>query len=213
MTGAKHGTWARRFAALGALAAACGGSNREPQYVPSQVQCTVDGRIERRVTRDCSSTLTYQERDYGARLEALGGSLGGDADVAIRPVQSSIMVLIEQQRGMCRDWNACALSRREYVRRSDWMTVHFSTLVQLLSTVDPSGVQAGEARSALIRQVLEWADRAPSDGLPGRTQAIRGDVDRNQVNEPQVVDKAARDSATGDSIARDSATGDSATRD
>ncbi|MFW5920237.1 MAG: hypothetical protein ACOCUS_00250 [Polyangiales bacterium] len=167
-----------------ALAMGCGGSKTmgpDEEFTPKQVQCTIDGEAQSRMTRDCSTELSYQERRLSAKVELLGQKLGGDSDVQFRPVKSSLTILLEQQRGLCRDWNACALSRAEYVQRSEWLTSQFTTLSQLLDSADPSTMNDDEARQRLVDKVLDWAERARHRQAEARNALDAVEVERDRV--------------------------------
>ncbi len=161
------------------LTAACGGA-QEPAPQPQQLQCTIDGAQEMRVMRDCTTELSYQERDLSARVEAFGVEVGGSASTQYRPVQDSLMMLLEQQRAMCRDWNACVLARPEYVQRSEWLTSQFSTLTQILDAAN-QGEQDAASRERLLGQVLEWSQRARETQMQERLETARIDVEAQQV--------------------------------
>jgi hypothetical protein len=169
-----HGT----MRLLPVLVGACGGA-QDPPPQPQQLQCTIDGAQEMRVMRDCTSELSYQERDLSARVEAFGVEVGGAANVNYRPVQDSLMMLLEQQRAMCRDWNACVLARPEYVQRSEWLTSQFSTLTQIL---DAAGQATDPAsRERILAQVLEWSQRARETAMQERLETARIDVQAQEV--------------------------------
>jgi hypothetical protein len=172
----------------------CGGA-QEPAPAPRQLQCTIDGQNESRVMRDCTSELSYQERDLSAKVDAFGLSLDAESGVQYRPVKNSLTLLIEQQRGMCRDWNACALSRREYVARSEWMTAQFTMLTQILDAAmqgppDPAG------RERVLAQVLEWSARAQEMQSQERVETARIAVEAQGV-EAQREQNAILDQRSG----------------
>jgi hypothetical protein len=160
--------------------AGCGGA-QEPQPQPTQLECTIDGQTEKRVMRDCSSDLSYQERDVSAKVEAFGVQLGGGSNPEFRPIQNSVNLLLEQQRGMCRDWNACALSRQEYVQRSEWLTSQFTTLQQLLDAASPETMNDPAARERVLQQILDWAQRAQELRVTERIETQRNEIAAEQV--------------------------------
>ncbi len=151
--------------------AGCGGA-QEPAPAPQQLQCTIDGQNESRVMRDCTTELSYQDRDLSAKVEAFGVSLDAESGMQYRPVKNSLTLLLEQQRGMCRDWNACALSRQEYVARSEWMTAQFTMLTQILDAA-MQGPPDPESRGRVLQQVLEWSTRAQEMQSQERVETAR----------------------------------------
>jgi len=163
------------------LVAGCGGAQTEPQPQPTQLECTIDGQTEKRVMRDCTTDLSYQERDISARIEAYEVQVGGGSSPQFRPVKNSVNLLLEQQRGMCRDWNACALSRPEYVQRSEWLTSQFTTLQQLLDAASPETMHDPASRERVMQQILDWAARAQELRVTERVETQRNEVAREGV--------------------------------
>jgi hypothetical protein len=138
--------------------ASCGG----PPAPGEAQQCAGEARVQ----LDCSSEIAYQgvKADGSVSLFSVGSAKGTYEDAAIRKVNDNLAAFVSTQTRLCREYNACVLSRDEYLAEAKKTREVFEAAAhgaEALAAATTSA-QKAKALAAVYESVVPEADRPES---------------------------------------------------
>ena len=143
------------LALSGLLASGCGGAPR----AGDSLMC--DGAS--RVVLDCSSEIAYQgvKADGSVSVLNLGAAKGKFEDAAIRKVNDGLAGYVTAQTRLCREYNACVLSKEQYNAEAKRTRDIFQAASQGAQAfaVATSGAEKDRVLSSLYESVVPEAQR------------------------------------------------------
>lgn len=147
------GLWAGALVLV--LGAGCGGAASPGESLACD---------DTRVALDCSSEVAYQgvATEGGVEILSVGDANARYEEQAIRRVNDELGRYVAVQTRLCREYNACVLTREQYLAETKATREAFSTAADLAAKVKaaPAGATRRQALGELYRSVV------PEQGRP-----------------------------------------------